>query len=857
MKQPTTEGEVSNGNEENVVNKDNSDPEPTKQDASNDKSTQPVTPTQRSQTNVTDPKGKSKDAENSTSDVAIESPALLSNRVQRNVRAPPARDLSSRPAIPPRAAAQAAGLSLLGAPGSIRRVKSPSHEILSEEDPGILEADSAESEEELDYSAQIGKLRERFRPSNARTFIRASEAAERTLQGDRVIIPLSRSGSGRRRLVGRIPPQPGLVSAPPATATTAASSALPTPSTLPPPNKFPAHSPSAVGVSQHTPFTPPTGDPEVDRLSNKLAGLQTNSDDKSLVKSTHSYNHSISSVTSSVRSLATEASGLHSTGNLPAITPSASLNMSSPQPPTPSHASTKRRAHESSAPVLGEGDIIGEGDSTLVTDLLPLDQFPDLFERLKSEIQWETMYHRGGEVPRLVAVEADVGADGSFPLYRHPNDESPPVLPFSPTVAKIRDYAQKAVGHKLNHVLIQLYRDGSDHISEHSDKTLDIVQGSKIVNVSLGAQRSMTLRAKRSSAEWEAHHLKQSHTPSSSITSVASDPVQTPPGSAPPPARPAQKIPLPHNSMFVLGQRTNAYWLHAIRPDKRSANLKSSAETAFGGQRISFTFRHIGTFLVPHFPTLNPSDGTYLIYGQGAVSKTRASASPITPGTSPEGEQMLCAFGTENHLSDFDWAKYYGPGFNVLHFGTKPVPIGALTYSPTTNPHARILKVLFDHLKLPVECYPSSTADCEDTPSSITFTDNRSNPPAVITATSAFPVLTYLSQTVPGLNIFPPVSAGLNQLAQTLGLLGEVLQAIDNVSIASIPLARSGIIEGIERLEKKIADLPQTEGVGILQVAIWQLMQDCVRFKVGKRGRWSAMERIWEVVGEECGVEMT
>ena len=246
--------------------------------------------------------------------------------------------------------------------------------------------------------------------------------------------------------------------------------------------------------------------------------------------------------------------------------------------------------------------------------------------------------------------------------------------PFSPTVAKIREFAQRAVGHQLNHVLIQLYRDGTDHISEHSDKTLDIVRDSKIVNVSFGAQRTMTLRAKKSSAEWEAQHLPNNDTASSSSISAPSvDDKTTSPSPNPPspaetastntvaalPARAAQKIHLPHNSMFVLGQRTNAAWLHAIRPDKRPSNIKSSAEVAFEGQRISFTFRHIGTYLVP-------SDGSHVIYGQGATSKVRETAKPVIRGASEECEKMIYAFGTENHLSDFDWDKYYGDGFDVF-----------------------------------------------------------------------------------------------------------------------------------------------------------------------------------------------
>jgi len=95
----------------------------------------------------------------------------------------------------------------------------------------------------------------------------------------------------------------------------------------------------------------------------------------------------------------------------------------------------------------------------------------------------------GGAVPRLVAVQGQVNEDGSYPIYRHPSDESPALLPFSPTVSMIREHVEKVLNHPVNHVLIQYYRSGNDYISEHSDKTIDVVRDSSIVNVSFGAER--------------------------------------------------------------------------------------------------------------------------------------------------------------------------------------------------------------------------------------------------------------------------------------------------------------------------------------------------------------------------------
>lgn len=277
------------------------------------------------------------------------------------------------------------------------------------------------------------------------------------------------------------------------------------------------------------------------------------------------------------------------------------------------------------------------------------------------------MSHQGGEVPRLVAVQGEVDAEGNMPAYRHPADESPPLLPFTPAVAEIRAEVERQVGHPVNHALIQLYRDGGDYISEHSDKTLDIVRGSFIANVSLGAQRTMVFRTKRADKDYASRSGKAARTPPTAADETTSS--EPPPASttSQPPAprsRTTERAVLPHNSLCRMGPATNTRWLHAIRADKRLDRDKTAAELSHGGARISLTFRHIGTFL----------DGTQsLIWGQGAVSKTRAGARPALDGRSQAPDAaaaMLRAFGAENHAAaEFDWDRYYGAGFDVLHLG--------------------------------------------------------------------------------------------------------------------------------------------------------------------------------------------
>lgn len=63
----------------------------------------------------------------------------------------------------------------------------------------------------------------------------------------------------------------------------------------------------------------------------------------------------------------------------------------------------------------------------------------------------------------------------SIPVYRHPHDTKIEITEWSPAVRRVRDELHTLIGTDFNHCLVQYYRTGHDHISEHSDKTLDIV----------------------------------------------------------------------------------------------------------------------------------------------------------------------------------------------------------------------------------------------------------------------------------------------------------------------------------------------------------------------------------------------
>ncbi|CCG84043.1 protein of unknown function [Taphrina deformans PYCC 5710] len=268
-----------------------------------------------------------------------------------------------------------------------------------------------------------------------------------------------------------------------------------------------------------------------------------------------------------------------------------------------------------------------EGESILLTEWLDSGLAETIFQTLAEQIPFRKMSNFGSDVPRLVAVQHAPSREGDVPVYRHPTDASPPSQLFSPIIANLVSRINALLGTSLNHALIQHYRTGVDNISEHSDKTIDIVPGSVIVNASFGAQRTMTLRCKANRSSEGVREMKEN---------IA--------------------VPLPHNSLFVMTLETNAAWTHAIRANKRAARDQSEAELSYNGSRISLTLREIGTFITP--------DGR--IYGSGARNRCRSEACQIDPGESA-WDELILGFGKENKGRSIDFGGYYARGSDALH----------------------------------------------------------------------------------------------------------------------------------------------------------------------------------------------
>lgn len=67
--------------------------------------------------------------------------------------------------------------------------------------------------------------------------------------------------------------------------------------------------------------------------------------------------------------------------------------MDTPATEHPAHTGSHRSSDEHH--FLRPNDKIGEGDTSLVLDVLPPDLAETAFESLRKQVKWNTMFHRG------------------------------------------------------------------------------------------------------------------------------------------------------------------------------------------------------------------------------------------------------------------------------------------------------------------------------------------------------------------------------------------------------------------------------------------------------------------------------
>ncbi|WP_258168004.1 alpha-ketoglutarate-dependent dioxygenase AlkB [Paraburkholderia sp. BL21I4N1] len=126
-----------------------------------------------------------------------------------------------------------------------------------------------------------------------------------------------------------------------------------------------------------------------------------------------------------------------------------------------------------------------EGGIRYLPESIPADIARRWFDEAQRNVGWlsqqRMMYEREVAVPRLLATFARESADLPAPL------------------GEAFEAVHALIGAPFNRVGLNLYRDGSDSVAPHSDKTDKLMHGEPIAIVSLGVSRRMSIRPKTGS----------------------------------------------------------------------------------------------------------------------------------------------------------------------------------------------------------------------------------------------------------------------------------------------------------------------------------------------------------------------
>ena len=189
-------------------------------------------------------------------------------------------------------------------------------------------------------------------------------------------------------------------------------------------------------------------------------------------------------------------------------------------------------------------DLENEGNVDFYPKYLPSKFAKDLFNELML-IEYEhstiTMYGKAIKLPRVQAWMSDLNVNAS--LYQKGK-----ALPWSEKMLIAKNGIEELYKFQFNYVLINLYRDGSDYISYHSDGE-SIGEGKNIIaGISLGATRKFVMRHN----SWKANSIakKEFNMESGSL-------------------------------IMMVGDNTQKYWKHSV-----------PKTTKISSPRINLTFRH-------------------------------------------------------------------------------------------------------------------------------------------------------------------------------------------------------------------------------------------------------------------------
>ena len=185
---------------------------------------------------------------------------------------------------------------------------------------------------------------------------------------------------------------------------------------------------------------------------------------------------------------------------------------------------------------------IQNGEYIYIPSFFGITKSNHYFQKLAKQIDWKqeeiNMYGRVVKLPRLTAWYGDNDKPYSFSgITLSPN-------PWTPELIDIKQAIESKCAVVFNSVLLNLYRNGNDSISWHTDAEKELGNNPVIASVNFGATRTFQLRHQTTKQKIE--------------------------------------LKLKHGSLLIMQGELQHYWQHQVPKTRKDV-----------GERINLTFRVI------------------------------------------------------------------------------------------------------------------------------------------------------------------------------------------------------------------------------------------------------------------------
>ncbi|MBD2520621.1 alpha-ketoglutarate-dependent dioxygenase AlkB [Nostoc sp. FACHB-973] len=137
-----------------------------------------------------------------------------------------------------------------------------------------------------------------------------------------------------------------------------------------------------------------------------------------------------------------------------------------------------------------------DGEVIFYPNFFTIQESNHFFSDLYSSVNWKQdtikLFGKKMPLPRLTAWYGDEGKSYTYSgIVQYPE-------PWNPVLKSIKSKIEKIAEVSFNSVLLNLYRDGKDSVSWHSDDEPELGENPIIGSVSFGATRRFSLRHKQS-----------------------------------------------------------------------------------------------------------------------------------------------------------------------------------------------------------------------------------------------------------------------------------------------------------------------------------------------------------------------